>query len=86
MLVSCYIKQDFYKGSVASRYVYENYGYYRNDKTMVRVEFPDYPELNGWYSVDDCCASMSVADFYFAEYATCPWQLQGVTECKMWIS
>ena len=86
MLVSCYIKQDFYKGSVASRYVYENYGYYRNDKTMVRVEFPDYPELNGWYSVDDCCASMNVADFYFADYSTCPWQLRGVTVCKMWIS
>ena len=86
MLVSCYIKQDFYKGSVASRFVYENYGYERNGKTMVRVEFPKYPELNGWYSVDDCCASMNVADFYFADYSTCPWQLLGVTECEMWIS
>ena len=86
MLVSCYVKDDSYKGSVASRFVYENYGYYRNDKTMVRIEFPKYPELNGWYSVDDCCASMNVADFYFADYSTCPWQLHGVTECRMWIS
>lgn len=24
-------------------------------------------------------------DLYFADYATCPWQNDGVTACRMWI-
>ena len=85
MLVSCYEKETSYKGSVASKYVYERYGYYLNDKTMVYVEFDKYPKLNGWYSVDDCNADPSIVDFYFADYSTCPWQWDGLTSVEMWI-
>lgn len=85
MLVSCYEKETSYKGSVASRTVYEHYGYYVNDKTMVYIEVEKYPRMNGWYSVDDCNADPSIVDFYFADYSTCPWQLDGLTSVEMWI-
>ena len=85
MLVSCYEKDEWYKGSVASRWVYGQYGYGLNGKTTVYIEFDNYPRLNGWYSVDDCNADSGIVDFYFADYATCPWQNDGVTSCRMWI-
>lgn len=85
MLVSSYEKDDWYKGSVASRYIYEQYGYYLNEKTMVYCEFPDYPRLNGWYSVDDCNSDSGIFDFYYADYTTCPWQNDGVTKVEVWI-
>lgn len=85
MLVSCYEKPESYKGSVASRLVYNNYGYYVNDKTMIYVEFEKYPQLNGWYSVDDCNADQNIVDFYFADYSTCPWQTAGATTVSVWI-
>ncbi len=85
MLVSCYEKCDGYKGSIASRWVYGQYGYELNGKTMVYIEFDSYPRLNGWYSVDDRNADPSIVDFYFADYTTCPWQNDGVTGCRMWI-
>ena len=86
MLVSCYEKDEWYKGSVASRWVYGQYGYNANGKTTVYIEFDNYPMLNGWYSVDDCNADPGIVDFYFADYSTCPWQNDGVTGCQMWIS
>jgi hypothetical protein len=85
MLYSCYEKDDIYKGSVASRLVYGQYGYEVNSKTMVYIEFEDYPMLDGWYSVDDCNSDPSIVDFYFADYSTCPWQNDGVTGIGMWI-
>ena len=85
MLVSCYEKEDWYKGSVASRLVYQNYGYDVDGKTMVYIEFKHYPRLNGWYSVDDYNADSSIVDFYFSDYSTCPWQFDGTTPVEMWI-
>lgn len=85
MLVSCYEKYEWYKGSVASRWVYGQYGYNINGKTTVYIEFDNYPRLNGWYSVDDCNADSGIVDFYFADYATCPWRNDGITDCRMWI-
>lgn len=85
MLVSCYEKDEWYKGSVASKFVFENYGYDVNGKTMVYIEFPSFERLNGWYSVDDCNADSSIVDFYFADYSTCPWQNDGVVMCQVWI-
>lgn len=85
MLVSCYEKDEWYKGSVASRWVYGQYGYELNGKTTVYIEFDYYPRLNGWYSVDDYNADPGIIDFYFADYATCPWQNDGVTGCRVWI-
>lgn len=85
MLVSCYEKIDSYKGSVASKFIYYNYDYNMNGKTMVYIEFEKYPQLNGWYSVDDCNEDQNVVDFYFADYSTCPWQTAGVTPVSVWI-
>lgn len=85
MLVSCYEKDEWYKGSVASKFIYEKYGYYVNDKTMVYIEFGYYPRLNGYYSVDDCNADSRIVDFYFADFITCPWQRDGVTTVEMWM-
>jgi len=85
MLVSCYEKDEWYKGSVASKFVFENYGYDVNGKTMVYIEFPSFERLNGWYSVDDCNADSSIVDFYFSDYSTCPWQNDGVVMCQVWI-
>ena len=85
MLVSCYEKETSYKGSVASKFVFDRYGYYVNDKTMVYIEFENYPRLDGWYSVDDYNADPGIVDFYFSDYSTCPWQNDGVTDVEMWI-
>lgn len=85
VLNSCYVKDDEYKGSVASRLVYESYGYFKDGVTTVYIEFPAFPKLNGLYSVDDCNAESGIFDFYFAEYGDCPWKYDGVTVCKVWI-
>jgi len=86
VLVGCDVKSDSYKGSVASRLVYETYGYYVNGKTMIYLEFESFPNMNGWYSVDDCNADRSIIDFYFPNYNNCPWQNAGLTTVQAWIA
>ncbi len=86
ILIPCDIKYDTYKGSVASQLVFNQYGYERNGKTMIYIEFPTIPEMNGWYSVDDYNADPSIIDFYFPDYSKCPWQQDGVIQCVAWIS
>lgn len=50
--------------SIASRAIYEWYGY---GDYKVRIECDEYPELNGIYSLDDCSApgNYNVIDFYY---------------------
>ena len=86
ILIPCDIKDDTYKGSVASQFVFNQYGYERNGKTMIYIEFPTIPEMNGWYSVDDYNADPYIIDFYFPNYSKCPWQQDGVIQCVAWIS
>lgn len=86
ILIPCDIKDDTYKGSVASKLVFNQYGYERNGKTMIYIEFPTIPEMNGWYSVDDYNAYPSIIDFYFPDYSKCPWENDGVIPCNAWIS
>lgn len=85
ILIPCDIKDDTYKGSVASKLVFNSYGYDMNGKTMIYIEFPSMPTLNGWYSVDDCNADPSIIDFYFPDYSKCPWENDGVIACNAWI-
>lgn len=85
MLEDCTPKWGEMKGSVACRYIQENFGYDINGRTRVYLELPEYPEMNGFYWVDDACASFNVVDFYFIDYATCPWQDDGVTDINLWI-
>lgn len=73
------------KGSVACRYIYANYGYNVNGRTKVYIESDNYPSLNGWYYVDDCCASYSVIDFYYPNYGNCPFRNAGVISVRMYI-
>lgn len=85
-LIDCAVGGMGVKGSVACRYVYEHYGYsYCGSRTVVRIEVPSHPEMNGMYYVDDCCASNSVVDFYYPDYSTCPFQFDGVISVKMWL-
>lgn len=85
ILEDCTPKSGEMKGSVACRRIFEDYGYTVNGRTRVYLEFESYPEMNGWYFVDDCCQSMNVVDVYFIDYATCPWQNDGVTDIHLWM-
>lgn len=51
--------------SIASRAIYEAYGY---GDYKIRIECEEFPELNGIYSLDDCSApgNYEVIDFWFA--------------------
>ena len=51
--------------SIASRAIYEMYGYGNYE---IRIECDSFPELNGIYSLDDCSAegNYEVIDFWFA--------------------
>lgn len=85
-LKSCYVSDDLIRGSVACRAVYERYGYSLNgEPTVVRLKCSTHPEINGLYTVDDCCASPSVMDFYFEDYSRCPWQFDGVVSVEAWV-
>lgn len=74
MLEDCTPKDSEMKGSIACRYIQENFGYGVNGRTRVYLELPEYPEMNGFYYVDDACLSYDVVDFYFIEYENCPWE------------
>ena len=85
MLEDCTPKWGEMKGSVACRYIQENFGYDINGRTRVYLELPECPEMNGFYWVDDACASFNVVDFYFMNYDTNPWKNDGVTPVKLFI-
>lgn len=74
MLEDCTPKDSEMKGSIACRYIQENFGYGVNGRTRVYLELPEYPEMDGFYYVDDACLSYDVVDFYFIEYENCPWE------------
>ena len=77
-LVDCSVGTYTIKGSVACRYIYNLYGYRHGSHTVVYLEIPDYPDMNGYYFVDDCCASYNVIDFYYDYKNNCPFKDQGV--------
>lgn len=85
-LKSCSIKSDSYKGSVASRYIYEHYGYNVNGKTMVYLDIKEFPKMNGWYSVDDCNGDEKIVDLYFSTKCECPYKTRGVVTVTMYIA
>ena len=75
-----------YKGSVASKYIYKHYGYKRDgEPTKVYLEIKEFPEMNGWYTVDDCNGNEKTVDFYFTHYDGCPFQYSGVVKVVMYI-
>ena len=79
LLMDCSIKDDEIKGSIACRYIYENYGYNHNGaRTIVYLEVPGCLQMSGFYYVDDCCASNDTIDFFFYYASNCPFSNQGV--------
>ena len=84
-LISCAYGSGSIKGSVACRYIYSHYGYNVNGRTTVYIESDSYPSLNGWYYVDDCCASYSVVDFYYPNYSECPFRIDGNISVRLYI-
>ena len=84
-LIDCTAGKDGLKGSVASKYIYQKYGYKVSGRTKVYLELPSYPKMSGWYAVDDCNADSRIVDFYFHYNKNCPWRVAGVTEVKMYV-
>ena len=77
---------DGIRGSIASRTIYETYGYNRNGRTTVYLEFPGYESMDGWYFCDDCCAGYGVIDvFVWSDYA-CPFYGAGVITANCYIN
>lgn len=86
-LIDCSIGDGTVKGSIASSYLYGNYGYnYNGKRTMVYLEIENYSQMNGYYYLDDCDAGNSnVIDFYFLYESNCPFQKQGVVQVDCYI-
>lgn len=84
-LIDCTTGKDGLKGSVASKYIYQKYGYKVSGRTKVYLELTNYPKMSGWYAVDDCNADSRIVDFYFHYNKNCPWRVAGVTEVKMYV-
>ena len=79
LLMNCSIKDDEIKGSVACKYIQEKYGYnYNGARTIVYLDIPEFPDMSGFYFVDDSCLRDDTIDFYFTYEANCPFRNQGV--------
>lgn len=82
-LIDCSYGDGGIKGSIASWYLYNNYGYnYNGKRTTVYLEVDGYPQMNGLYYLDDSCAPgyNDVIDFFFLYNSNCPFQCQGVVK------
>jgi hypothetical protein len=78
-LISCNTTDEI-KGSIASRYLYDKYGYnYNGKRTKVYLVVYRHPEMTGYYYVDDACADpTNTLDFFYANTANCPFQYDGL--------
>lgn len=85
-LIDCSYGTDV-KGSIASSYLYNVYGYnYNGSRTKVYLEINGYPEASGYYFLDDCDAgNPEVIDFYYIYSSNCPFRYQGVVGVDCWI-
>lgn len=86
-LIDCSKGDSSIKGSVASSYFYSRYGYnYNNERTLLYLEVEEYPEMNGYYYLDDSnAAEVDLIDFFFYEKDSCPFSKQGVVTVKTYI-
>lgn len=86
-LISCAVGDDFAKGSIASSYLYRNYGYnYNGSRTYVYLEIRNYPEMNGYYYLDDSDAgNPNVIDFFYINASECPFRNAGVVYVDCYI-
>lgn len=81
-LIDCSIGENtgdkIIKGSIACRYLYDMYCYNRNGRTTVYIEVPEFPQMEGYYYLDDCNGSYDIVDFFYYYASNCPFQYQGV--------
>lgn len=86
-LIDCSQGSGGIKGSIASSYLYRNYGYnYNGKRTMVYLEISGYPSMSGYYYLDDSDAGNSnVIDFFYLANGNCQFQYQGVVTVDCWI-
>lgn len=88
-LINCAWGNDEVRGSIASSYLYRNYGYkYSGGRTKVYLELPNYPSMNGYYYLDDSDAGNSeVIDFFCYYKNDLPFGADGtgVTPVECWI-
>ena len=86
-LIDCSYGNGYVKGSIASSYIYGNYGYnYNGSRTMVYLEISGYPSMNGYYYLDDSDAGNSnVIDFFYYYNGNCQFQNQGVVTVNCYI-
>lgn len=86
-LIDCSIGDGIVKGSIASSYLYQNYGYnYNGKRTTVYLEIEGYSQMSGYYYLDDCDAGNSnVIDFFFLYESNCPFKEQGVVQVDCYI-
>lgn len=86
-LIDCSCGDGTVKGSIASSYLYNNYGYnYNGKRTMVYLEISGYPSMNGYYYLDDSDAGNSnVIDFFYLSNGNCQFQYQGVVSVDCYI-
>lgn len=85
-LIDCSWGNGTVKGSIASSYLYNLYGYNYNGRTMVYLEVKGYPSMNGYYYVDDSDAGNSnVIDFFYYYGSNCQFRNQGVVSVDCYI-
>ena len=86
-LIDCSIGDGTVKGSIASSYLYRNYGYnYNGKRTMIYLEIEGYSQMSGYYYLDDCDAGNSnVIDFFFLYESNCPFKEQGIVQVDCYI-
>lgn len=86
-LIDCSYGDGYVNGSIASSYLYQNYGYnYNGGRTMVYLEISGYPEMNGYYYLDDSDAgNPNVIDFFYYTGSNCQFSYQGVVSVDCYI-
>lgn len=78
ILEDCKVREEIIKGSVACKSAYDLYGYnYNGARTVLYIQVPDFPEMTGYYYLDDCCACYNIVDFYFEKSENCPFEKTG---------
>jgi hypothetical protein len=86
-LIDCSKGDNQVKGSVASSYFYKRYGYnYNGKRTMLYLEVQEYPEMNGYYYLDDSnTMGVNLIDFFFYNQNSCPFSKRGVVKVNTYI-
>lgn len=97
-LIDCSVGDGIIKGSVASYFLYTELGYNLNgNRTVVYLEIPEFPKMNGIYYLDDCSTSENMTvgnitidanetiDFFYTDASNCPFQNIGVITVKCYL-